>query len=98
MFGFIKKAFFAWLTILSIVNPLNAIPLRAALLNTTQLSATSLKCASMNNQECKVRPEIVNVNFDEPVFFIVLVLKQVFAVVVVTISMIHMQNVCSWRY
>ena len=96
--GFSKKAFFAWLTILSIVNPLNAIPLRTALLNTTQLSATSLKCASMNNQECKVRPEIVNVNFDEPVFFIVLVLKQVFAVVVVTISMIHMQNVCSWRY
>ena len=95
MFGFIKKAFFAGLTIFSVVNPLNAIPLRAALLNTTQLSATSLKCASMNNQECKVRPEIVNVNFDEPVFFIVLVLKQVFAVVVVTISMIHMQNVCS---
>ena len=98
MFGFIKKAFFAGLTIFSVVNPLNAIPLRAALLNTTQLSATSLKCASMNNQECKVRPEIVNVNFDEPVFFIVLVLKQVFAVVVVTISMIHMQNVCSWCY
>ena len=23
----------------------------------------------MNNQECKVRPEIVNVNCDEPVFF-----------------------------
>ena len=23
----------------------------------------------MNNQECKVRPEIVNVNSDEPVFF-----------------------------
>ena len=23
----------------------------------------------MNNQECKVRPRIVNVNSDEPVFF-----------------------------
>ena len=23
----------------------------------------------MNNQECKVRPEIVNVNSDEPVFY-----------------------------
>ena len=23
----------------------------------------------MNNQECKVRPQIVNVNSDEPVFF-----------------------------
>ena len=28
-----------------------------------------LKCVSMNNQECKVRPEIVNVNSDEAVFF-----------------------------
>ena len=45
----------------------------------------------MNNQECKVRPQIVNVNGDDPVFFL-LVLKQVNAVVVVTISMIHMQN------
>ena len=27
----------------------------------------SLKCISRNNQECKVRPEIVNVNSDEPV-------------------------------
>ena len=23
----------------------------------------------MNNQECKIRPEIVNVNSDEPVFY-----------------------------
>ena len=23
----------------------------------------------MNNQECKTRPEVVNVNWDEPVFF-----------------------------
>ena len=27
------------------------------------------ECVSMNNQECKVRPEIINVNSDEPVFF-----------------------------
>ena len=32
-------------------------------------NVNSLKCVSMNNQECKVRPEIVNVNSDEPVFF-----------------------------
>ena len=32
------------------------------------LSTTSLSCISMNNQECKVRPEIINVNSDEPVF------------------------------
>ena len=32
-------------------------------------SVNPLECVSMNNQECKVRPEIVNVNSDEPVFF-----------------------------
>ena len=29
----------------------------------------SLTCISMNNQECKVRPEIINVNSDEPAFY-----------------------------
>ena len=29
----------------------------------------SLSCTSMNNQECKVRPEIANLKRDEPVFF-----------------------------
>ena len=52
--GFIKKAFFTGLTILSNVNLLNA---------------TQLKYVSMNNQECKVRPEIENVNSEEPVFY-----------------------------
>ena len=28
-----------------------------------------LECVSMNNQECKVRPKIVNVNSNEPVFY-----------------------------
>ena len=32
-------------------------------------SVNPLECVSMNNQECKVRPETVNVNSDEPVFF-----------------------------
>ena len=32
-------------------------------------SVNPLECASMNNQECKVRPEIVNVNSNEPVFY-----------------------------
>ena len=54
MFGFIKKTFFTGLTILSSVNLPNAIP---------------LSCISMNNQECNVRPEIVNVNSDEPVSY-----------------------------
>ena len=59
MFGFIKKSFCTELTVLSSVNPLNAIP----------LSATPLKCVSMTNQEYKARLEIVNINSDEPVFY-----------------------------
>ena len=32
-------------------------------------SINPLKCISMNNQECKVRPEIANNNSDESVLF-----------------------------
>ena len=32
-------------------------------------SATSLSCISMKNQECKVKPKIINVNSNEPVFY-----------------------------
>ena len=32
-------------------------------------SVNPLECVSMNNEECKVRPEIVYVNSKEPVFF-----------------------------
>ena len=35
------------------VNSLNAVP----------------KCISMNNQECKIRPEIININSNEPLFY-----------------------------
>ena len=33
------------------------------------VSATSLSCISMKNQECKVRQEFINVNSNEPVFY-----------------------------
>ena len=33
------------------------------------LNTNPLKCVSMNIQKCGVRPQIVNVNSDEPVFF-----------------------------
>ena len=33
------------------------------------ISTTSLNCISMKNQECKVRPEIINVNSNEPIFY-----------------------------
>ena len=55
--GFVKKVFFIGLAFLSDftnANSLNAIP---------------LSCISMKNQECKTRPQVVNVNGDEPVFF-----------------------------
>ena len=35
----------------------------------TLTSAISLSCISMNNQECKLRPQIINVKGDDPVFF-----------------------------
>ena len=54
IFGFIKKAFLVGLTVLSYVNPLRA---------------TSLSYISMNNQECKARTKIINVNSDDPVFY-----------------------------
>ena len=46
----------------------------------TLTSVNSLSFTSMNNQECKVRLQIVNVN------------SEVNAVVVRAISIIHMQN------
>ena len=57
----------------------------------TLTSVNMLSCISMNNQKCIVRPQIVNVNDDDPVFFLI-VLKQVNAVAVATISIIHSQN------
>ena len=33
------------------------------------MGVNSLMCISMKNQECKVRPQIVTVNTNEPVFF-----------------------------
>ena len=32
-------------------------------------NANPLKCVSMSNQECKIRPEMVNVNNDEHTFY-----------------------------
>ena len=52
IFGFVKKAFFVGLTILSGFT-----------------NANSLSCVSMINKECKTRPQIVNVDGDEPVSF-----------------------------
>ena len=53
MLGFIKKCFFAAVTFFSC----------------SVLNVNSLECVSMNNQECKIRLEIINVNTNEPVFY-----------------------------
>ena len=54
MFRFIKRAFLMGLTVFSSLNP---------------LSTNQLTCISMNNQECNVRPDIINVNSDEQVLY-----------------------------
>ena len=53
MFGFVKQIFISAMM----------------LFDCNLSSVNSLKCISMNNQECKVRPQIVNVNSDEPIFY-----------------------------
>ena len=57
IFRFVRKAFFIGLTILSNFT------------NASSLNAIPLNCILMNNQEFKTRPQLVNVNGDEPVFF-----------------------------
>ena len=32
-------------------------------------SCSALKCVSMNNQECRIRPEMINMNSNEPLFY-----------------------------
>ena len=53
--------------------------------------SAQLKCVSINNQECKVRPQIFNVNSDELVFY-PFSIKASKSLVVTTMSIIRMQN------
>ena len=79
IFGFVKKAFFIGLTILSSltrVNSLNPLP---------------LSCILTKNQECKTRPQVINVNGDEPVFFSFSI-ETSKSLLVVIILTIHMQK------
>ena len=54
MLRFIKKCFFTATTFFG-YNTLNV---------------NSLECVSMNNQECKIKSEMINVNTNEPVFYL----------------------------
>ena len=53
IFRFVQKVFFIGLTILSNFTNANS----------------SLNCISMKNQECKRRPQAVNVNNNNPIFY-----------------------------
>ena len=54
MFGFIKKVFVVTMTFFG-CNVLNVNP---------------LKCVSMNNQMCKIKPQMININSNEPSFYL----------------------------
>ena len=53
MFGFIKKVFIVAISFFSC----------------NQLNVNSLECVSTNNQECKIRTKIININNNEPTFY-----------------------------
>ena len=53
MFGLIKKVFFTAMTFFSF----------------NLLNINFLECVSMNNQECRTRTKIININNNEPVFY-----------------------------
>ena len=57
IFRFVKKVLLLGLTMLSNFT------------NITSLSETSLTCISMKNQECKIRPEVIDVNSSNPIFY-----------------------------
>ena len=53
MWKFIKKYFFTAITFFSC----------------NVLGVNSLECVSMNNQKCKARTKVIDVNSNEPVFY-----------------------------
>ena len=53
-------------------------------------NANSLSCISMSNQACKARPEIINVNSNNPAFYPFSIKTNV-AVIAITL-MIHTQK------
>ena len=50
----------------------------------------SLSCISMKNHECKIRPEIININSNNPIFYPFSI--KINVVVIVIILIIHMQK------
>ena len=57
----------------------------------TFFSCNALECVSVNNGECKIRPEIINININESLFYRYSFLY-INVVVAVMILIIHMLN------
>ena len=53
-------------------------------------NVNSLKCVSMNNQECKTRTKIIDVNSNEPMFYPFSIKVIIEVVEAVIVSMSHM--------
>ena len=68
MLGFLKQIFVSAMMFFS-CNTSNVNLLNAVSLNVIPLNAVPLKCVSINNQECKIRPKIININSNEPLFY-----------------------------
>ena len=60
----------------------------------TFFGCIALKCVPMNNQECKIRPEIIHINSNGPLFYLYSI-KYVNAVVVAIIFMSICKVMCS---
>ena len=50
----------------------------------------ALDCISIKNQECKTRPEVININSNNPIFYPFSI--KINVVVIVIILIIHMQK------
>ena len=54
-------------------------------------NVNSLKCISIKNEECKVRPKIISINSNNPIFY-PFSIRQINVVAFVIILIIHMQE------
>ena len=64
-----KKHNIAWYAYIRMFGLIKDVYFKGFLFLSSLLSTTPLHCISMNDQVCKVRPEIINVNSNEPVFY-----------------------------
>ena len=61
-----------------------------SLFSSSLVITTSLNCISMKNEECKIRPKIINVNSNNPIFYPFSI--KINVVVIVIMLIIHTQK------